>query len=385
MKKVKLGMLIFLITAFPFICCSCWNYKEIDTFAIVAGMAIDKDMVKNKYIVTVEVVTTQIQGITSNIGSELYSTEGDSIFEAVKNLIEKTGLRLYWSDTKTIIISESLARSGVIPVIDFINRDSEPRYDMWLLISRNSTAGEILRNKVILNEIVSFHIDDGMNSEKLVSKYTDSKLISFINGIMSPTRVATVAMIKNEPTDDKIAARINGAAIFKGDKLVGYLDGDETLYMLMIKNKIRSGLIILKNPTSDTKDVTLEIFGNKSKLIPSYINGTPFITIEDNLSVDIAEIGGTTDFTMEENLKKLKSETEKKLVSEFQLLINKMQHKYDADIFGFEEVFEKNMPKISEKFKKSNKDIFEAMKFKIHVKVSIKGSATVSKPISEGK
>ncbi len=53
-------MLIFIIIMCPIILCGCWNYREIDTLAIVAGMAIDKDMVTNKYIVTTEIITTQM-------------------------------------------------------------------------------------------------------------------------------------------------------------------------------------------------------------------------------------------------------------------------------------------------------------------------------------
>ena len=79
----------------PIILCGCWNYREIDNLAIVAGIAIDKDMVTNKYILTTEVITTQSQGVSSIISSELYSSEGDSVFGAVRNTIEKTGLRLF--------------------------------------------------------------------------------------------------------------------------------------------------------------------------------------------------------------------------------------------------------------------------------------------------
>ena len=43
----------------PIILCGCWNYKEIDNLAIVAGMAIDKDIKTSNYIVTAKIITTQ--------------------------------------------------------------------------------------------------------------------------------------------------------------------------------------------------------------------------------------------------------------------------------------------------------------------------------------
>ena len=134
----------------PIILCGCWNYREIDTLAIVAGIAIDKDIITKKYIVTTEIITTQMQGVSSIIGSELFTSEGDSIFGAMRNTIEKTGLRLFWSDAKVVIISESIAREGIIPVIDWINRSSDVRPDIWLLISKGNSASEILKIRLRL-------------------------------------------------------------------------------------------------------------------------------------------------------------------------------------------------------------------------------------------
>ena len=144
----------------PIILCGCWNYREVDTLAIVAGMAIDKDMVTNKYIITTEIITTQAQGVSSIISSELFSSEGDSIFDAVRDLIAKTGLRLFWSDAKVVIVSDSIAKEGIIPAIDWTNRSNFVRPDMWLLVSNGNTAAEILKTKVKLNEVTSFHLDD---------------------------------------------------------------------------------------------------------------------------------------------------------------------------------------------------------------------------------
>ena len=79
MKK-KIIIVIFLMAIFPLILCGCWNYREIDTLAIVAGMAIDKDPISNKYILTTEIITPQATGVTAIIGSELYTSEGDSVF-----------------------------------------------------------------------------------------------------------------------------------------------------------------------------------------------------------------------------------------------------------------------------------------------------------------
>ena len=384
MKK-KIVIIIFIIAMCPIILCGCWNYREIDTLAIVAGMAIDKDVATNKYIVTTEIITSQRQMGSSSISSELYSSEGDSIFNAVRETIEKTGLKLFWSDAKVIIVSESIANEGVIPVIDWANRDSEPRSDVWMLIAKGNSAAEILKAKVKLNEVVSFHLDDTMMSGKILSKFVDSRLWSFVDGISSEEKSQTVATVRNELNGSTISPRLDGSAIFKSDKLVGYLDGDETLYMLMIKDKVEGGLITLKNISGSITNITLEIHENKTKLTPLYNNGTVSLLIDIYPVVTIGEVQGTKDFMKDENLKTLQSEAEKRIEGNIQYLISSLQKNYDNDVLGFGEIFEKEKPKVSENFKKNGEDIFTNIKTEVNVHLQIKSSGMTTGPITISK
>jgi len=370
---------------FPIIFCGCWNYREIDTLAIVAGLAIDKNMITNKYVITTEIITTQAQGVSSIISSQLFSSEGDSIFGAVRDLIEKTGLRLFWSDAKVVIISESIAKEGIIPALDWTNRSNFVRPDMWLLISKGNSAAEILKNKIKLNEVTSFHLDDTMGSWKVLSKYPDSRIWSFIDGLSSDVKSETVATVKNQLNDGTVSPRVDGSAIFKSDKLVGYLDGNETLYMLMIKNKVKQGLITLIDVLDSSNNITLEINDNKTKLTPLYNNGVLSMIVDVYPVVSIHEIQGTKDFMKEENLKILQSETERKIKSQMQHLINKLQKYYNSDVLGFGEVFEKEKPKVSELFKKNGKEIFANLNTTVNVHIQIKGSNKTIKPIIKGQ
>ncbi|MBC8060942.1 MAG: Ger(x)C family spore germination protein, partial [Clostridiaceae bacterium] len=278
MKKSKLVILIFIIAICPIILCGCWNYKEIESMGIVVGMAIDKDIITNKYIMTVEIITIKSQGPSPTISSEFYSSEGESILSAEREVVGKTGFPLLWYEAKVVIISESVARDGVIPVIDWTNRDSDLRADMWMIIAKGNSAAEILKNKINPDEIVALHLNETMKRWKLLSKFPDSKLWSFIDGIASEGKSEAVAAVKNESSEGIIIPI--GSAVFKADKLVGYLDGNETLYMLMVKNKIKEGVITLKNVSGSDTSITLEIFKNKTKLTPLYSNGKVSLIID---------------------------------------------------------------------------------------------------------
>lgn len=372
--SIKKKLVIIIIAICPIILCGCWNNREIDTLAIVAGMAIDKDIITNKYIVTTEIITTKNQGAFSNFNSELFSSESQSIFGAVRNMIEVTGLKLFWSATKVLIISESIADESIIPVIDWANRSPEIRPNIWIMIAKGNSAAEILQAKGKLNGVISFHLDETMMSGKILSKFSDSCLCSFVDGISSVIKSETIATIKNEVNNGTKTPRLIGTSVFKLDKLVGYLDGNETLYMLMIQNKIKEGLIILKNVSGSDTGVTLEINGNTTKLTPLYNNGMVSLLIDIYPIVSIGEVQGTKNFMNEENLKLLQNAAEKKIQTDVQSLITKLQKDYHSDVLGFGEVFEKEKPKIMEILKKNEEDVFQILNTEINVHLKINGS-----------
>ena len=76
---------------------------------------------------------------------------------------------------------------------------------------------------------------------------------------------------------------------------------------------------------------------------------------------------------------------QKKNRGHIQYLINKLQKDYGSDVLGFNEIFEKEKPKVSEDFKKSGEDIFIRLKTEVNVHLEIKGSGKSKQPISIGK
>ena len=82
---------------------------------------------------------------------------------------------------------------------------------------------------------MSFHIDNILKNQKSVTKYVDTKLFRNKIEIEKDNFAATVETVSIKEMDNKRILIVDGSAIFKGDKLVGYLDGNETMQMLMLR------------------------------------------------------------------------------------------------------------------------------------------------------
>jgi spore germination protein KC len=386
MKRLRAIYLIIIILANTMLCSGCWNYREIENLAIVAGMAIDRDELDKRYILTVEIASPNQEEKTGGSKSEVYETRGTTMFEAVRNLIVEIGRKAYWSHSKVIIISKAIAEGpGIASVLDFVYRDSETRRDVLVVISEESAAGEVLKEAHNTDELLSFRIDAAIRSQKNIARFPKTELREVVDNFQSEDSAMLVPIVginDFKGKNDNIV-QVFGSAVLKSDKVVGYLNGDETKMVLWVAGKLRGGLFIVRDILNSEEDITFEIYGNKTKRKAVLSDGELKMKVSVKTDVGIGEAIGTIDFSEEKNFKSIKEEAEKRLKIQLEAVIKKVQQDYKADIFGFEEVVEVQQNK-QWKDKKSNwSEVFASMPVDVDTEINIRGSALTSKPIKK--
>lgn len=383
MIKLKTIILFLMITMSTIFTTGCWNYREVDKVAIVAGVAIDKGTNEN-YLVTVEILHIS-GGKESKIESGTITMEGKTIFDAVRNGISLSGEKLYWSHAKVIILSRKIASEGVEKVIDWYVRDSETRTEVYVLVSQGDSAMEIFKGQTIMEEVKSFALGEMIRNQKNLSKAPEINILQFCNDLEAEGISAIAPAVSLRKIEGKILPQIGGTAIFKEDKLAGFLDGEETKTMLFIKDEIRGGVLVEGIQGGEiSTPVTLEIFKNKTRVKP--IIDAEGIRMELNVETRVAidEIAGKENLIEDEGRNLLEQTAEKSLKSKILALIEKMQSQYDVDIFGFGAKLRgydiKAWNDVSDNWDK----VFKDLNVEVAAKVHIENSATYSKPIKAG-
>lgn len=382
MINLKKKILFFIISISMFILSGCWNYREINDVNIINGAAVDSFEEKDEYVLSVEIIKP-LGGQDFKLGADIISEKGKSIFDAVRTMIIHSGKRGYWPHAKVFIISEDIAKKGVVEVLDFINRDAEVRSDIWLLISQEKTAKQILDCKTKLHSTISAHLEDKLKNKDSVSKFETIELHQFLKDLASEGISCTVPAVHITKEDEQVPD-IYGMGVFKKDKLIGYIDGMETMSMMLIKDQLKSGEFVVRNVDNTSTDCTLEIFKAKTKVKPVIKNGDIVMKIDSKLDVGIAEIVGTADLISEPGRDKLKAQAEETVKKRVLKTIKRVQKDYDSDIFGFGNVIYRKMPNEWKKIKSDWDKIFAHLKIDINVEINIKGSALTSKPIKVG-
>lgn len=345
----------------------CWNYRGLNTISVFSGIAIDRNEKNNSYQLTIEFIDFSEVDKKEQNKSQLVEVEGKTIFEAIRNAKKKLSKKLYMGDVKLIIISNQIARDeGVKDILDFFIRDAEIRETIVPVISQEETAKEILLsggidNKIISEELVKIIKNDW---QKTASTKNINLCASF-NVLHGDEKIPLVLpAVHCAVNKNKKVVELNGTAIFKEDKLRGYLSPEETFSYLLTVNQMNRGLITF--PLHNSKDtITLEISKNKTKMSYSYDKNHLKIFLDVSATAKISEVNFDFDVSNKENIEEIKSAANLVSMQKIDALIKKSQKELNCDILEIGSMIHKSDPTLWYKLKENWDDYIQTMEVEI--------------------
>lgn len=388
MKKLIIIFMI-LITAIPSTGCKGIK-QEIETLAVV--MASGFDLIEdNKYMVTLQILNSQKESSSKmssqkGIGEQLqtdvlvYSATGISPFDAIKNISITLGKPLFWGHSEFAVIGGELAETGLSLFIDSTLRSALVRPNTPLIITKNR-ASDIISSITKDSKIPADTIEHLMKAQETTGLSSVVSRLDFVNALSSKTGIAILGVIQMNNslyTDSKF--KMEGSAVFKKDKLIGYLDASETRGMQWIKGKVKTGSISVLNEANEV--LTFEILSASSKVKPILKDDGILMQITINEAGNLREM--STNLNPMENYKvmdELSEVQEEAIKKEIGLALNAAQKKLNADIFNFGGIIYRYYPEAWKKLENSWEDIFPNIEIDININSILKRPGIISKPI----
>lgn len=381
MKKLFLSL--YIIISIPFLT-ACWNYREVDKLTIVTGMSVDKTENGN-YLLTFEVVdfTHSPEGQMSK--PALIESEGESVFSAIRNTLDRNAPKLYFGHTTVVIFSKTIAQEGISKVLDFFLRDAEPRLSVDLFVSEEETAGEILKVKPLTSEFVSIEIIDIINAQKNLSKALSVPAYQFMNAMAGEGVSGFMTSLCTTVNDGEKVLKTCGTAVFKKDILQGFINEDETFALSFILDEVKGGALVVDvSQGKDEEKITLEIMDNVTDIEPVYENGEMSVKISIKLMAALIEHNSPNNYNDEKGRRALVKMAEEQLKSKIEGIISKVQEEFGTDIFGFGNSFYRDLPKAWKEKKNEWDDIFRNLKVTVEAKLKLKHTGLLSEPVRIG-
>jgi len=386
MKRKYFILLMILTLALA----GCWNRRELDTLSIVSAIAIDKSEEEGKLSVAFQIIQpSRIKGSSPTGGTEAEGTKGvwvltstgHTIFDAARNATAQSDRRLFFPQNKVIVIGEELAREGIAPLLDFFHRDPEPRRMSWLLIAKGN-AHDIISAKHEQENIPARAIDSIIKSSSATSMAVKVNLNDFLKNLTSPASdpiACRIEMIQDHQSKNQ-GIRFTGAAVFKKDKLVGFLDQYETRGLNWILGKVVSGITLIKSPINESKYLAIEIIRATSRIIPEIQDGKVKITVEVTEEGNLAEQFSDVDLSNTEMFKELEKRKAQVIKSEIQSVLKKGLQEWRVDIFGFGKAVHRRYPKEWKTLQAKWRDMLPEIDVEVKVDAIVRDSGISTLP-----
>jgi spore germination protein KC len=388
MKKI---LSLFFITLFMITCLTgCWSKKELNELAIVVSMGIDKT--DEGYLVSVQIINPgEIAGKNSTGRTQVvrFMKKGETVFEALKNLSTDSPRKIYLAHLRQIVFGEEIAKEGIGKALDFLSRDHEMRSDFFITVAQGGTAYDILNVQTALEKVPANKLFDSLeNSEKTWAPTKTVKVDELINNMVSTGKEAVLTGIyvygnpgagsdyyNVQDVSPRTGLRIDKIGVLKKDKLLGWLNDDESKGFNYITDNVDS--TVVKIPCEDGK-ISIETIRSKTKVEGKIEKGKPKIEIHVNSEGNVGEVECKIDLSKPENIKKLEAKYKNNIKEKMEAAIKIAQEEYQSDIFGFGEAIHRADPKGWKRFEPNWDQEFANLEVTVKVDANIRRLGTIT-------
>ena len=375
---------LILIISLIIICTGCFNYSELNDYAIATGMAIDKS--DDGYEVST-LISNSPKSNEKNYTTVVYSGKGKTIYEAIKEIGLISPKELYIGHLSILIISDSVAKDGINSVLEFLLQEPRSKKNFYIALSKGNKAKDVLSITSPLTDFPSQNLATNLKATtnlqgsisaidfntllyKLVNKGVDLTLNGFVIVGDIKNGVKESNMETNKPAS---YIKLTNQAIFKDDKLIAWANKNESrginiindkIHEMYIKVKCDDGYIVVDTNTLETKK-SVDKKGN--------------VRLNTTGKASISEITCDIDLAKPSNIKKIEKKVNNKL-KDLELKAIKLSKKYSTDIFGICLMYYQDYPDSYNKIKDYDK-FYKNVKFKSNVDIKINTSGSIKQSL----
>jgi spore germination protein KC len=366
----------------------CWDYREIDDQIIVMGTAVDYDRKSQGISLTVEITLPTSSGKESNFSSKIYQSKGRNIIDAIVGMQTKAGRQLLWSHAKVIIFSTELLQQEklLIGTMDWIKRNRKIRDTIWLLLSKEKTAAEILlKSNPQTQRIVSQYLDFLFLGRK-AETFPSVPYWQFSNDLRSVSACTILPIVSLESSKNGILPFLNGTAVLDRTKVTCLLDGQQTRILLLLMNKLGQAVFTPElSANRKLQTVSLTTVKCQAEIKPVLQQQGLQMSIHVKIAAQISEIDGTGDVFQPTGLEKLIKATKSLIKVKINNLLKLLKENCRSDVFGFGNKVEANYPKLWSKLKNNWRNEYAKIPVAIHLQLQIVGSEQSMKVTKVGQ
>lgn len=382
----------------------CFGSRELDDLAFVMAVGIDKGAKPGTVRVTAQIarpgdVRGQTGAPSAGTGEPVWTAaaEGRTIFEAIRNIARFSSRRVFWAHNQVIVIGEDMAQEGISDVIDFFSRNHELRMKTWIVVSEGE-AKKLVSTQTGLEVLPGVSINKLFRYSEIVSEAPKTDMRTLAAAYLSDSTHPVLARVAAK--DRQISAKqkqefglnpqieLSGTAVFKRDKMVGFLDLDESRGLLWFVQNVESRVVVVPCPSGSEgggQPISLEVKHATFNVVPKYENGKVSFEVKLDSNIDMVEVGCATGQDNSEIMKRVQADAKASLQGDIEAVLKAAQQTYKLDFLELGKVFQNRYPVEWQQLRKNWDQEFAKAEIKLQVDAHVNSPVLLQKPTRSGK
>ena len=283
-----------------------------------------------------------------------------SLAEARNILDASTSRSVSQTHTIVLMISEELARKGVQDLVGGLMRRRDFRGSVYIIVCRGKARDMFVSNDPPIDKLISRWIQNYMHSSVDTSYYLSLNAHHFYTRLKAasgaPLAVAYGLNPRSEDdrsTGNRYTGRVDayqagnlprhggnpveiaGTAVFKADKLVGFLDTGETRALSILLDTFPQGVVTIDDPLDPKRLVVVAIRnGRKPKFSIDTSSAHPVIGIDVFLEGEMSIIPSGINYESNEYHTLIEAEISNAMQEQITNMLFRTQQ-WGADVVDF--------------------------------------------------
>ncbi|MGC5324995.1 Ger(x)C family spore germination protein [Brevibacillus sp. SYSU BS000544] len=365
--------LIIIFFFMAVVASGCAEKRVLERMGLIVAAGYDP-LQKNRMLGTVVLyqIDPNAKEKVNVIANTAYTSKG---FRSAMNV--ESSKKLVSGQLRVALYNESLARKGVINLVDTLSRDSDIGTGVYLTVSEGRAFDILSHRYPEVSNIGTYlfqTIKQNVTGERMISP----TLHEFLHAYFSVGKDPVLPYVQRRGNE----VLVNQIAYFKNDKMVGLGSLQEAFHLKLLRDRFRSGTIELslryhpmakyairkKATKDDVYYIVIEQISSNCK-IKLVDKKTPSFKVSIDLTARLQEISEQFDLSNPEALKEIQNEINKKMELMIVKFLKKTQQmQIDPAGFGKKYLASVRNPQLT---KEKWRQMYSSAKFNITVDTTL--------------
>ncbi len=395
----------FLIIALLMAGVGCWDRRDPEMRGYVLATAFDYDPDRELYQITVQIAHVMGQIEEAHAGGNpdpgeprpfwVLSAYGETPFHAREHLVEGTSRELFWGHNIVTVFSEELARSGLRPVLDFLERERQLRLISRPLVVQGDVR-KLMEAEFPLEDTGARGLQRQITAVQFDANIFPAMFLSEVyNQLEQPGFEILIGRAEvlvadeeggshgEDGNDDDMVVppvRLGGAAAFVDDVFRGWFEPDEIRGWHLVGGEHQSSYLV-PSPGEEGATVGLETISEKARMYPVVEGDEVGINIELKARTRIQEYTGDHEILRDDQfIDSLRRRSAEALRADIEKTISRSQE-LGSDVLGLGNLIYRKKPHEWWEIEDDWDEIFPELEVNIDVQVVIKRAGLIGPPV----